>query len=113
MKIECVIAGCSRKVETRWCICGEHFRIVPDDLRGELVRSYNPNLDVHEQAAGFRLALAEIDGWVRETFGVEDRRPRPSWEQLKRWVRDRDEARARRRAAEPTRPTGPHLRLVP
>lgn len=92
----CVIQGCTRKVDRRWFLCGEHYRILPEDLRAALSRAYNPHLELGDQAGGFFTALARVQGWVRETFGVEDKRPRQSWAQLVAWVRERDAARGQR-----------------
>lgn len=101
--MNCVIQGCGRKVDRRWCLCGEHYRILPEDLRAALSRAYNPHLELGDQAPGFFTARARVQGWMAETFGVEDKRPRQSWEQLVAWVRERDAARGQRTPPPPPR----------
>jgi len=43
----------------------------------------------------------EVELWIKATFGEVPERQRRCWETLVRMVRDRDEARARRRSVGP------------
>ncbi len=110
MKIGCVISGCGRKVDDQWCLCGEHYRVIPADLRDALTRAYNRHLPVEDQASGFVVALVNIQAWIVKTFGEEQRERLQTWEQVVTEVRARDAAR-RARSVPP--PPVPHLRLVP
>lgn len=77
---------CRREVEDwRWG-CGEHWRLLPVDIR--------QRIDLRMQDA-----LHDAQAWIRATFSDISEKPRKSWETVVRFVRDRDEARARRRAA--------------
>jgi hypothetical protein len=96
--MNCVIAGCGRSIDRKWCLCAEHWRIVPVALRVELSRAYNPHLALEAQASGFGRACWLLQKWFVETFGeVDDRRPRRSWAELVVAIRRRDAERKARR----------------
>lgn len=87
----CAILGCDRKVDPKWCLCAEHWRVVPEDLRTPLTRAYSPTSE--RQGLGFYAALSRVQSWISKTFGAQDNRDRRSWDQLVAWVRSRDAAR--------------------
>lgn len=111
---ECMIDGCARRVEDAWAVCSEHYRLVPKQLANNLSRAYTPGMTLQSASSGLYLALGAANTWLRETFGGSDRKPHDPgrWDRLCRYVRARDEARARLREVTGA-PPPPHLRLVP
>lgn len=99
-------------------MCETHWPMLPDEMRRQLQAWFSIDRD----GAGYRNVVQRAQAWVLKTFGSEDRERRDpgKWHRLVRWVRERDESRARRRAApapEPATPmpkqtVGGHLRLV-
>lgn len=82
----CKWPGCRRQVEDwRWG-CSTHWNLLPTNIREKIqLRMQGAEIEAHE--------------WILDTFGAEERPEyHPGkWETLCRLVRDRDEARARRR----------------
>lgn len=71
----------------RWC--EKHYRALPHHLRVRIAQGDDPEF-----------IDAEALSWIRVTYGGDDReRSHRNWETLVRFVRERDAARARRRAA--------------
>lgn len=112
------------------CACLEHWSKLPTDIKNDLTRAFDGMRGSETITPGFANAIARARAWVVRTFsGEEERRDPGKWERLRRFVRGRDEARARRREApadvqpapeasiEPRQPEEPrkpwrHLRLV-
>lgn len=117
----CLIAGCAQpRGHERWPICGTHVRLIPNALVDELLRTFSPSMTRADASPGFYAALAAAEGWIATEFagGVRDTWDPGKWERLCRYVRERDERRARLRAAtdrDDPGPTSPfrHLKLVP
>jgi hypothetical protein len=77
--------------------------MLPEDLRSQL----NAWWGIDRDGAGYRNTVARVHAWVHKTFAAaEERRDPGKWERLRRFVHDRDDARARRRAA-PADPQAP------
>lgn len=92
--------------------------MLPDEMRKQLQAWFS----IDREGSGYRNVVHRMQAWVLKTFGAQDRERRDpgKWERLKRFVRDRDERRARRGLVpepEPEKPmpkqtVGGHLRLV-
>lgn len=92
----CVINGCEKSIEPHHCVCAEHWKMLPTPLRQDLARAFNPY--AADQDRGFMFALAAVHAWIIATFGGQGGKTHRSWEQLVRYVNERDAARARRAA---------------
>lgn len=113
---ECFMPTCERKRDPRWAICGQCFRMLPENLRYAITRAYSSSMESTEDASpGLLRALNDARVWIIATFGevVREKYDPGKWERLVRYVRARDEARRERLAAKPAKPKIPHLRLVP
>lgn len=111
---ECMWSGCSKRVAADLAMCGEHWAILPPHIRAGIWRSYIPGQTAATALPDYHRAIARAHAWIVERFGSNGgHEPRYSpalWERLVESVRERDAARAARRAeAGPVR----HLRLVP
>lgn len=93
----CVINGCEKSIEPHHCVCAEHWKMLPAPLRQDLARAFSTYAEY--QSREFSLALAAVHAWIIDTFGGQAGKTHRSWEQLVRYVNDRDAARAARRAA--------------
>lgn len=121
----CFMPTCERIAHSQWAVCGSCYRVLPVAMRTAISRAFTPAMTRDDMSPGMRRAINESHAWILETFGEPDREKYDpgKWERLKRYVRDRDEARAARRAAAAaeSKPDGeksaleraPHLRLVP
>lgn len=118
---KCLLAPCKNLVGDRWPICGAHFRVLPERYLDDLFHSYAPGMTRESAPPGLGTALAKAEAWLLTEFSqvVREKWDPGKWERLVQWVRSRDEARARLRAATPDPgPDDPqntfrHLRLVP
>lgn len=81
----CPWLGCGKHGPKLWC--DEHYRMLPHHLRVRIAQGEDVT---HEAVA-----------WIRATFdgGPRERWDPGKWERLVRMVREKDAARARRRAA--------------
>jgi hypothetical protein len=85
---ECSWPGCARHVEKWKWGCATHFHMLPVSIQEKITLQMS-------------LAAEDAAAWIRRTFGdeIKERWNPGRWETLLRFVRDRDEARVRRRAA--------------
>lgn len=113
-EVGCAISECKGEVKDGQCLCATHYKFLGGDVKAEILRAFNRYVPRHAQGYGFRVAVVRAEAWIRSVLtGVDDKPARQSWDSVVREVRERDAARAARRAAgEPSRPA-PHLRLVP
>lgn len=117
----CLMPSCTRVAHSEWATCGQCYRILPPVHRKAIARAFAIGMTEETATTGLRNALYAARAWVLEAFGAQTKTEYDpgKWERLKSYVRDRDEARARRRASEqatdpPPRPARPtHLKLVP
>lgn len=87
MSKECSWPGCAKKVPAERWGCGEHFRILPDEIRMAIMD-------------GAPHAASDAEQWIRATFGgeIKGRWDPGKWERLCTFVRDRDRLRKLRQA---------------
>jgi hypothetical protein len=105
----CMISTCVNRVDRKWPICRSCWTLAPRDLTDELPRTYMRGMTLDTAPPGLRHMLAKIESAVRAFFTAEDGRgPKygpGTWERLCRFVRSRDEARARARTMAPAAAT--------
>jgi hypothetical protein len=90
----CLWPGCETPAP---CCCDVHWKLLPDDVRIDLGRSF----DMFGESRAHLNAIARAQAWIKATFEAQEDRGRDpgKWERLRRWVRERDDRRARRAAA--------------
>jgi hypothetical protein len=113
---QCFMPRCEQDRDPKWALCGQCFRVLPDDLRYAITRAFSPSMTPETVSPGLQRAINDAQAWVIETFGETPREKYDPgrWERLVRYVRARDEARRARLTAEPPMPEPiRHLRLVP
>lgn len=97
----CHWPGCSKQVPPAMWGCKDHWFMLPADLRQRIWATYRPGQEVNGDPSDAYLNAADaVQQWITSTYGGEvHEKRRANWPTLVRMVRDRDEARARRRAA--------------
>lgn len=121
---------CTLPTDDQWAICATCHRMLPDNLRNAITRTFAPGLaletgiTLETATPGLQRAIAAAHSWLVATFADSPGRSADDpgrWERLVRSVRSRDDARRARAGAKPesteedSKPPRPfrHLRLVP
>lgn len=97
----CFMPRCERMASADWALCGTCWRTLPKTLRDQIARAYVRGMTVETMTPGMFKVIGHARAWIFQAFG--DIRPEKydpgRWDRLKRYVREKDEARAAARAA--------------
>ena len=118
----CFMPSCDRIAPREWAICRDCYRALPEQLRYGISRAFVADMTEETMTTRMRRAINDARAWILTTFGDVPREKYDpgKWERLKQYVRERDLARAARRAEAATEVEGSppprrrrHLTLVP
>ena len=97
----CVIEGCEKRVDVKFALCRDCYKLLPRDHVEAIGRAYFPAVGegICDPPRGLLRAVNDAVAWIRSvmTPDVKHEYTVDDWERLKNWVRERDAARAARR----------------